>query len=238
MTSPLRPLDPEAAPAGLGRWHELVDDLVATLDHHRVRDAVGVGHSLGAVVTAFAAARRPDLFRSLVLLDPVLFAGRRAILWGWMKRLGLAGQLPLVRAAHRRRDRFGSLDEARRRWGRKGLFRRFDPRCFDDYVTAALVETAGGEAVVLRYPKAWEERIFRLTPHDPWPAMRSLACPVTVIAGAESDTFLVSAARRLRRELPQARVEWLEGHGHFVPMEAPDEVADRILRAAGLTPTA
>jgi lipase len=46
-----------------------VDDLIAVLDHARVRRAVVVGHSMGAHVAARLSAERPEQVAALVLLD-------------------------------------------------------------------------------------------------------------------------------------------------------------------------
>ncbi|MFJ7961667.1 alpha/beta fold hydrolase [Streptomyces sp. NPDC096319] len=46
-----------------------VDDVVALLDHLGLRQALLVGHSLGAFTTAVAAARHPDRFPRVVLVD-------------------------------------------------------------------------------------------------------------------------------------------------------------------------
>ncbi|MFJ8900522.1 alpha/beta fold hydrolase [Streptomyces sp. NPDC102370] len=46
-----------------------VDDVVAVLDHLGLARAVLVGHSMGAFVAALAAARHPDRFPRVVLVD-------------------------------------------------------------------------------------------------------------------------------------------------------------------------
>lgn len=46
-----------------------VDDLVATLEHEDVRDAVLVGHSYGGTVATAAAARVPERVARLIYLD-------------------------------------------------------------------------------------------------------------------------------------------------------------------------
>lgn len=46
-----------------------VEDVLAVLDHLGLRQALLVGHSLGAFTTAVAAARHPDRFPRVVLVD-------------------------------------------------------------------------------------------------------------------------------------------------------------------------
>jgi pimeloyl-ACP methyl ester carboxylesterase len=219
-----------SSPREIDSWRPLARDLAATLEGRGVDGVIGVGHSLGGVLTAWAASSRPGLFACLVLIDPVLLAGPRAVFWRCTKRLGLEHRLPLIRATRRRRDRFPDRETARAQWSRRPVFAGFDPRSFTDYVEAALTPHAAG-GVTLAYPKAWEARIFELTPHDPWPGMVGLDMPVTALAGATSDTFLPVAARRLQRVVPRARVEVVDGTSHFLPFERPERVARMIATA-------
>jgi pimeloyl-ACP methyl ester carboxylesterase len=68
---PSRPLWPGSLPDSAPSWHPLADDLIRGLDDLGLSGIVGVGHSLGGVLTLWAAVRRPDLFRAVVLG------------WGW-----------------------------------------------------------------------------------------------------------------------------------------------------------
>ena len=189
---------------------------------------VGVGHSLGGALSIMAAAEDASLFRSLVLIDPVVFAGFHTLFWGALKGLGFSHRLPLIRGARRRRDRFPSLDAVRSAYGGKAVFSTWNPKVFEDYVQGAFSETGDGE-FVLRYSKAWESRIFELTPASVWSDLRQLSVPMLVIRGESSDTFLRGAARKMRRELPSASVIELPDTTHFLPMEIPATVAATII---------
>src|SRR5688572_28125983 len=102
-----RPLWAGSRPETLKNWEPLVEDLIQYLDERGARGWVGVGHSLGAVVSAAAALRRPELFRALVLIEPVFLRPSLLALYGWFQRLGLAGRVhPLVPGARRRRRTF------------------------------------------------------------------------------------------------------------------------------------
>jgi pimeloyl-ACP methyl ester carboxylesterase len=81
----------------------LADDLIAGLEALEADRVVGVGHSLGGVTTLLAVVRRPDLFRGVVFLDPVLLPPRWMVLLRWMHRLWLPWHPSLVKSALRRR---------------------------------------------------------------------------------------------------------------------------------------
>ncbi len=231
VTSAARPLWSGADPGQLDSWAPLVRDLRHALREHGVSGAIGVGHSLGGTLSILAQAEEPALFRGLVLVDPVIFAGVRSAFWGAMRGLGLGGRLPLVRTARRRRERWPDRNAVRRAWRSKEVFRGWSVETFDAYVEAAFRDDPSG-GVVLRYPRDWEARIFEITPHDLWRRLRRVEVPVLAIRGARSDTFLAGAARRLVRELPRAELVELDGVGHFVPQERPDELVRLILELA------
>jgi pimeloyl-ACP methyl ester carboxylesterase len=226
-----RPLWPGSDPREVDDWSQLADDLRLELDRRAIRGAIGVGHSMGAVITSLAAVDDPKLFRAVVAIDPVMLAGWVSIVWGTMKAIGVGDQLPLVRGARTRTEWFcdkeGSTDPYRKR----RLFRHWLPEVFDDYWDAALVSD-GSDGWTLRYPRLWEARIFRVSPHNVWPQLRQLRVPSLFIQGEHSDVFFPNAVRRVRREVPGARVQVFEGYGHCVPMENPQGVGEDILRFA------
>ncbi|HEY5730649.1 MAG TPA: alpha/beta hydrolase [Anaerolineales bacterium] len=70
----LRPLWDDAKPEDIKSWHPLSDDLLRFLSDREADSdktsqptpIIGVGHSIGAVVTLRAALRDPGKFRALV----------------------------------------------------------------------------------------------------------------------------------------------------------------------------
>lgn len=252
VAAPLRPLHPGARPAEVPGWEPFAADILAALgpgapgadsgpddtpggpDERPDGPVIGVGHSMGGVATVLAAVQRPDRFRAVVLVDPILFAGLRAFVWTWMRRLRVAHRLPLAAAARRRRAVWPSRAAARASWRSKELFAGVPDDVLDDYVAAALAKRPEG-GYELRYPADWEAHVFETTPTDPWPAVARLGCPVLVLRGARSDAFTPAAAARLRRVLPHALVQDVPDTGHMLPFQRPEEVADRILAfVAGL----
>jgi pimeloyl-ACP methyl ester carboxylesterase len=224
-----RPLWPGSSPTGVRGWPDFADDLIAFLDAHARAPVVGMGHSLGAVTTALAAIKRPDLFRALVLVDPVFFPPGLSFFWRWMKRLGRADRLYLVRDALRRRRDWPDRETVLARYREVPAFARWDEGVLCDYVEGGTVPIDGG-GVRLRYPPEWEAWIFAHTPDDCWRFIPKVPAPCLVVRGETSDTFREPALARMRRVLPAARTVTVPACGHFLPMERPETVADAALQ--------
>jgi len=228
---PARPLWPGSHPAEVPTWHPLADDLVQGLDALGQTGIVGVGHSLGGVLTLWAAlaprAGRPDLFRALVLVDPVILP--RPWLWGLrlLRQLGLGDKQPLVQGALHRRRTWPGRQACFEHYRQKTIFARWSDAALWDYVEAGTVVEADG-SVRLRYPPEWEAHLYDTVPLDIYHDVAHLRLPVLFLRGETSRTFRPGVQARLARLLPQARTAMVAGAGHLLPMEKPEETAAAI----------
>jgi pimeloyl-ACP methyl ester carboxylesterase len=223
-----RPLWSREPPSDLKDWSELVDDLKAELVRRDLRGILAVGHSLGGVASLLAAADDPGLFRAVVAVDPLILTGGISIFWGLMKRAGLGSRLGIVRGARSRRDRWPDRRDILSSYRQKKIFKHWDPEVLNDYISCGTVTLPDG-TLGLRYPKAWEARIFEIAPHDLWPRLRRLQVPTLIVQGEHSDTFRDPAAHRAAREMTTTEVAVIGDTTHFVPMERPQELGDLIL---------
>jgi pimeloyl-ACP methyl ester carboxylesterase len=221
---PARPLWPGSDPADTPDWHPLAADLVQVLDELGLAGIVGVGHSLGGVLTLWSGLTRPDLFRAAILIEPVILPPA----WLWfldlMRRLRQQAQQPLVQSALHRRRAWPNHQSCFAHFREKAFFARWSDEALWDYVKSG---TSSGEdgSVLLRYPPEWEAHIFATAPTDAWRGVEQLRIPVLLLRGAHSKTFRPSAQARLSRLLPQARTATIPDSGHLVPMERPRETA-------------
>lgn len=228
-TMPFRPLWPDNELNGFRDWDTFVEDMIRFFDERGETNVIGVGHSLGAVVTLAAALRRPELFRALVLIDPVLFRQRRLLGMDIFRRLGLLQRVhPLIGPALRRRRIFADADEMFSRYRRAPVFKRLDDRGLRAYVDSMAKPRPDGQ-VELSFSPEWEAKIYEVGPLNLWPQLQALRRPSLFIRGSESDTFLPPAARKVKSALPEAAIQDIEGTGHLVPLEKPKEVGVIIL---------
>jgi len=226
-----RPLWPGNNPASLDDWHSLSDDLLRCLDEQKLAAVIGVGHSLGGVVTLRAALCQPLRFRAIILVDPVLFPPRMIASMRLVRSLGLSYRFhPLVRGALNRRRVFASREAIVRGYRRKEIFRYLSETSLQAYA-AGLTRPRPDGKLELVYSPEWEARIYMTgvwRDMDLWRGLPGLELPLLIIRGAETDTFWPSSARLVQRKLPLAQIVTLENATHLVPLECPTEVATLI----------
>ena len=229
----LRPLWEDAKPEALQSWRPLSDDLLRFLASSPLNatsqpdPVIGVGHSIGAVVTLRAALREPRKFRALVLIEPVLFPAKRMIAWNIVRAIGLGNRLhPLIAAALKRRRTFEDLDQVFHRYRKREVFKYMSAESLRIYIEGITRKTNDGYELI--FSPEWEARIYftGLRDFDIWRGLSKLEVPTLFLRGAETDTFLEGAARLVKQKQPKARVEALDKSTHLLPLERPKEVFD------------
>ena len=223
----LRPLWKDAKPEDLKDWHPLSEDLRHFLSS-QPEPVIGVGHSIGAIITLRAALRDPGKFRALVLIEPVLFVPAVLIQWQITRMLGLGDRVhPLVAGAKKRRRTFDDLDTLFRGYRNRNIFRYMTDEYLRAYIEG-MTQPGSDGGYELVYSPEWEAQIYRTGLHDfdIWRDLPKLQVPTLFLRGAESDTFLEKAARLVKQKQPGAKVETLEKSTHILPLEHPKEVFD------------
>lgn len=216
-------------PERIRHWRLFADDLKTFIEAAMTPPVIGMGHSLGAVTTYLAAALYPHLFSRIVLIDPVILPRRYLWMMAALWRLNRQDRMPLARLARRRKRAFSSRKEALLRFSSgHGLFRTWQPAFIDAYLGCALRHSPGGAAELKCAPEL-EAQIYESVPRDVWTYAGRIRCPVLAVRGEHTDTFLPGPARRLGRHIADCRVVTLPGTGHFLPMEAPEAVAQTIV---------
>ncbi|MBI5296748.1 MAG: alpha/beta hydrolase [Chloroflexi bacterium] len=223
----LRPLWPDSKPEELRDWNPLSDDLLNFLDEQKVGPLLGVGHSIGAIVTLRAALMQPERFRALVLLDPVLFVPSFILKWNLARLLGVGQRVhPLIPSALKRRRHFDNLDVVFRGYRKRDVFRYFSDESLRAYISGiARPKDSGG--FELAYSPEWEAHIYYTgvwRDMELWRGLPRLQVPTLIIRGAETDTFLERAGELVKRRQPKVQVVTVPRSTHLVPLEHPAEV--------------
>ena len=207
-------------PVGDG-WSGLVDQLIVELERHG-RPAILVGHSLGGMLSALAAVRRPDLARCVVMLDSPVVAGWRALAWRLVKLLGKGSRFSPARFSERRRNVWPNRAAAYEHFISKDIFRAWGPGVLDDYLDVGLKPHPNG--VQLRFDRDVETAIYNSLPHHMGQVIRhDFPVPVGFI-GANNSEELRQAGLASTRKLVGAHFVMTEG-SHLYPLEHPKRAA-------------
>ena len=205
-------------------WRELADELIAFLEANASEPVVGVGHSMGSIVTFMAASKRPELFRGVLMLDPPLFWGLMALACKVFKLTGKIDDVSPAGKSKFRRRQWADRTAAVEYFGSKKLF-QFHPDCFEAFCGAAIEDCANGE-VKLYFDVDVEVEIFRNTPDNlrsyQWPK----ALPIRLVYADRSD------ASREKMVVPFCKhfgipYQRIQGE-HMYPLQQPDLAAELI----------
>ncbi len=184
-----------------------------------------VGHSMGARVAMAAAARHPNLFRSVAIVD----IGPDQWKQNWVDSVAAFDRIPQC---------WPSVDAAVGRAGQARAEASIDatlaaarpaPEALRAIAEARLRVHANGTASWLASVDALKQTVVAHRSRGYWKEWSNITLPLMLVRGGTSDELRPHVAERMRRVRPAARYHELAGVGHNIPLLAPVPLA-RLLR--------
>jgi pimeloyl-ACP methyl ester carboxylesterase len=215
-----------AKPAPPASWRTFGEDLAAVARALDLRDAIGIGHSIGGHATALAAALTPAAFARLILIDPVAFAPER-----------YRGARTGEHFVAQRRDRWPSPDAMIARFADRPPFSRWTPGILRDYCEYGLLPAPDGDGYTLACPPAFEAGVYQVSTAEAsniYPEIARLTQPTLVIRAVAAQRtsgpdFSVSPTDpTFASHFPHGRELIDTDHTHLLPMESPTQTATYI----------
>jgi pimeloyl-ACP methyl ester carboxylesterase len=208
-------------------WRRFGEDTAMVAKELGLRDALGVGHSIGGHAMVVAAALEPSAFSSLLLVDPVIQAPD--------KYNSAPSDVGFIA---RRRARWKSVEEMYERFRIGPPFSTWKLDILHDYCEYGLLPD--GDEFVLACPPAVEALIYpgwNLPEADISKELAMIQQPTTVIRSGKmvttSEKFDLSGSAtdpNLAVRMPNAVDLYLDGYSHFIPMEYPGIIVDKCAR--------
>ena len=201
-----------------GDWAAHGSDAAALIEALELAPAAVVGYSGGAIAALWVALNRPELVERLVLVDPVVHATKTITprFAAVFARYQLVRRLRGPRAAvgiwfgyaTARSDGSGSV------WA--------DPAVPDER-RRLLLDAAGGVAADFGSGVGEKE--------VPAEQLAGIDKPVTIIGASLSVPFIHRSVQRLTGLMPQARFVSVEGAGHILAYDRPQEFRTALAEA-------
>lgn len=210
-------------PDWLGMARKIGDALAARVSG----PIIGVGHSMGGVMTLMIAAERPELFSRIVLLDPIFFTPEIIMLQRLARKTGLWRRNKLVVRTTSRRKHWPDQARMKADLARKGLYKSWRDDALQAFVEGGSKPAPEGGVELCCAPE-WEASIFGSYPRGLWQAARTVQVPVHILLAEQSYDFIKRSA--VRAQKANAKVEYQVVPGsHCFPMESPERVVEFLL---------
>jgi 3-oxoadipate enol-lactonase len=187
-------------PRGAYSVRQFADDAAALIEQLRLGPVHVIGLSMGGMIGFQLAADRPDLVRSLVIVN----SGPEMVLRRWRDRVGIMQRRMIVRMM------------GMRAWGRV-LSERLLPKPEHAALRAAFVErwARNDKGAYLRALSA----LVGWTVTDRLPG---IVCPVLVVS-ADQDYTPIAWKEQYTALMPRARLAVIADSRHMMPIERPAE---------------
>jgi 3-oxoadipate enol-lactonase len=189
-------------------WPEIADlthDVAVLLEALGESSTHVIGLSLGGTIALQLAVDRPNLVRSLTLVNT--FARMQV---GHGGRLQTVGRMILLA--------FGRM-EWMGRWVARTLFPDDDQQ---------LIREAAADRIASNPRGAYLRSLGAVARFDIRSRLGDIVAPTLVVAGDRDTTVPLKAKMELAHHIPRTRLEVVPGSGHATPVDAPD-VFNRLL---------
>ncbi|CAF0924634.1 unnamed protein product [Didymodactylos carnosus] len=201
------------------------EDLAALAEKLELREAIGVGHSLGGYAVVLAAALRPTSFSSLLLLDPVILSES-----AYTSNINMPVGFIL-----KRRHIWSSANEMIESFQNRKPFRTWNSAVLRDYCNYGLIPSQNGSDLILACSPEAEASVYisSVAPESniyqeisqieiPVHIVRS---PLPLVAGGFETS---PTAHNLVTYFRQGQETVIDDISHFIPMERPELVVKLI----------
>jgi pimeloyl-ACP methyl ester carboxylesterase len=200
-----------------------VNDLASLIRMMGAEPAHVVGHSWGGLVSLLAAKQAPELFRSLVLIEPPVISMHVSIPPKATQLIGLLFSAPRLALAIVKfgASVVGPSEKAFRSGDDILAVEEFGRGVLSDRYFEALSEE--------RYAQVWENRgpdralaLYRGFPDLIGTSFSDVRLPVLLIGGGDSPRLFGLLIESLKERLPNARVQFIENGSHILHEDQPE----------------
>ncbi len=206
------------------------DLLIEFLEKTQNAPIIGIGHSQGATATAIAAARRPDLFCGLYLIEPVTFTQSQARFYKLIPRAIKLKRQPFKSALDKQAI-WSSVGEFYESLRNKSAYRRISDEHLSLFANESLIQQADGRYTFIFSPEQEVANYFGIPYIDG--ALKKLnktIVPYQLIIGKPTIFINEKVRNNWKKFVPISQVTTMSENGHLLPIEAPEQCAEVILQ--------
>ena len=202
-------------------WQRQTTEMAVALLERGAVPADLIGHSFGATVALRIAVERPDLVRSLTLIEPVFMSAAEE-----------SGRPEFQAHMNKHRSFYTLVSKGENIAAAKMFAALWGADTPWDALSAAQ-QTYQAERIAMI--KAGGDSIVGTGPdYIPLSKVAEISVPVLLMDGSKTDPVIPAVQEELQKALPDCRRVVVEGAGHMLPISHPEETARAIRSLFGL----
>jgi len=200
-------------------WDFFRDQLLALIEYEKISSVIGIGHSLGGAVQLRTAIKRPEIFKKVIVFDPVVANLFMAI---FVKVL----QNPLAKGAIKRRKDFKGLKVIAKAYRRHPSFKYWNENIFNDYLQSCFKDTKNG--VTLCCLPEHEAKVFNMIELKALFQYKKIEVETHIVIPQKYQVCSPRFAKKIISNNKQSTFTAISDFTHFFPFENPEWTLNKI----------
>lgn len=189
--------------------------------------SIGMGHSMGAVLTLLRASEYPSTFSQICLLDPVILSPTMIIGSRIDELFKKKRKMPLAEQARRRFNGWPDEHSAFQFFHRQAFFRHWSSASLNAYIKHGLKQV--DSQLKLKCAPTLEANIFDSVPKSLWNAIRRLKTDTRIFYGTQTFPFIESSVTRACKKNHRIQAIKVKGDHCFVQTN-PEDIALSVIQ--------
>ena len=218
-------------PDSIKNWNVFTDDILKFIKQNDLKNTIGIGHSMGAVLLLLIEISKPGTFKKLFLLDPIITSILKSILYKFLFQINLIDKFhPMIKATNRKRMTFKNKNVMYENYRSKNVFSKINDSNLMKYIESIIEQK--NNCVKIQISKSWENSIYRTgSMHDKkiWDNINQISCNPYVIIPKERQFGHFNYGAKLKEKNKKIKNFYINDSSHLFPIEKPNETAQIIL---------
>ena len=211
-------------------WDIFKNDAINFLKENNLKQSIGIGHSMGAILILMIEIQNPGTFKNIFLLDPVITSPFKSILYNLFLKLKLIDRMhPMILRTKNKKMIYNNERDLYQSYRAKSIFSKINNKNLKYYINS-ITEHKDGK-VVMKLSKEWENAIYRngsLYDFKIWRALKPIITPTYIITPEDNEFGHFNYGNYLKKRNHNFVNLKIKNATHLFPLEFPEKTAELI----------